>query len=145
MGLVWLGLMYLLIHVSFAFSDAPSLPDIMKWTGDFGTVLAFAMIYFRNPFLEKYAVDNSMRQSGVLDWNIVKSKFGVFIYDVLSYVLAWHALVAIVLRHDWLISIVGESSSEILLALIVVTFLLAGYVLIRGYQKAAAVMKSPDE
>lgn len=140
-GGVWLLIMWAVFRLYFLASNDPKLPEIMGQTGDVVTFAAFAMIYFRNPFLEKFLVDDGIRLSSALDWDAIKLKFSTFLYDVFSYVFAWHALVAIPMRHDWSGSFLQGYLEETLWGIILVTFFLVGLILIRGYRRAVAQAK----
>lgn len=128
-------MMWVVIKLYFAAFDDPSLPEIMGQTGDIGTVAAFAMVYFRNPFLERFAISVDERSAAAFDWDFVKSKVKVLIYDVISYVLAWHALAAIPLRRDWSGSFLYYYLDQIFLALILLNFCLAACILIWGRRR----------
>lgn len=130
-GAVWFVLMAVMIKIAFWVSSDPTLGGIMSLSGDVATVFGFGMVYFRNPFFDK------LKYSGKLSkWTEVEKKLASVTYDLLSYVIAWHAVAAIILRGDFLYDMFGEHAGTTLIALISLAFCIASIIAIKGFRSA---------
>lgn len=93
-GIGWLGLMGLVIIIAFKVSNNPPLSSIMSVSGDMATFIAFFMIYLRPGIFNVIIKSEDKPTPSYIQ--SVRS----FIYDFISYILAWHAIAAIVLRRE---------------------------------------------
>ncbi|MBY5971271.1 hypothetical protein KUV28_02880 [Ferrimonas balearica] len=130
-GCVWLGCMGVMIKISFYVSKDLALSGIMSFTGDIATVIGFAMVYFRNPFFDK------LKLSGGIDGSTeARKQIASTAYDLISYVIAWHAVAAIILRGDFLYHMIGGHAKSVLTFVITFAFGAAGIISIKGYRNA---------
>ncbi|MBT8154329.1 hypothetical protein KMP13_10550 [Epibacterium ulvae] len=138
MGILWLGMMYLIINgFVWAFSDI-KLSEIMSTTGDIATVFAFSMVYMRNSFINSFSLDVEKQREKISFWGETKKRFRIFLYDAFSYLLAWHAVVAVLLRSDRLNNIIADMTTGLLTFAIIISFVATAWLLLKGYKEGSA-------
>lgn len=127
-GIGWLGIMSLVIIFAFKVSHNPPLSSIMSVSGDVATLIAFFMIYFKPGVFNVAIISEDKSTSRYIQ--SAKS----FLYDFLSYILAWHAIAAIALRKDSVNKFV-DNNSLYFLAVSVLFLLLAAFIIVRKIRR----------